>query len=213
MNKKIERVVLYARVSKDNTHQDPKVQLRDLRQYCQLRGWEVVREYVDKGISGAKAQRPELDKLMAAVASGEFDAVVIWKFDRFARSVIHLLEALKTFKANEVSFVSITENIDTSTEYGKFILTILGAVADLERGLITERIHAGLRNARAEGHKLGRPFGPSAKARKLDVASLKRRHSTGETLRHIADDLGVSHSYVWKLLQLMETVADVEKGR
>jgi len=197
----IKRVVLYARVSKDNSHQDPEAQLKDLRQYCQLRGWHIVREYVDRGISGAKAQRPQLDKLMAAVATGDFDAVVIWKFDRFARSVVHLLQALTTFKDNDVAFVSFTENIDTSTLYGKFILTILGAVAELERGLITERIHAGLRNARAKGSKLGRPQGPSGKARTFDIASLKRRHSTGETLRHIADDLGVSHSYVWQLLR------------
>ena len=109
------------------------------------------------GISGAKEKRPQLDRLIADAHRRKFDAVVVWKFDRFARSVSHLLRALETFKTLGIEFVSLSEQVDTSTPTGKMVFTVLGAVAELERNLIAERVRAGLRNARAKGKCLGWP--------------------------------------------------------
>jgi DNA invertase Pin-like site-specific DNA recombinase len=151
------RVAIYARVSTTNNGQDPTMQTRELREYAERRSWKVFAEYVDIGISGTKEKRPELNRLMADAHRRRFDAVVVWKFDRFARSVSHLLRALETFRAQGIEFVSFSEQLDTSTPAGKMVFTVLGAVAELERGLIVERVKAGLRNARAKGKKLGRP--------------------------------------------------------
>lgn len=151
------KVALYARVSTANNGQDPTMQTRELEEYCQRRGWQVVGCYVDAGVSGAKDSRPELNRLMAEAHRRQFDAVVVWKFDRFARSVSHLLRALETFRSLGIEFVSLSEQVDTSTPTGKMIFTVLGAVAELERSLIAERVRAGLRNARAKGKRLGRP--------------------------------------------------------
>jgi DNA invertase Pin-like site-specific DNA recombinase len=142
------KIAVYARVSTNNG-QDPEMQLRELREYCQRRGWEIGREYVDAGISGAKEKRPELDELLADAHRRYFDVVVVWRFDRFARSVSHLLRALENFRSLGIEFVSLSEQVDTSTPTGKMIFTVLGAVAELERSLIAERVRAGLRNARA----------------------------------------------------------------
>jgi len=151
------RAAIYARVSTGHNGQDPTMQTRELEEYCQRRGWEVAGCYVDTGISGSKESRPELDRLMADAHRRRFDAVAVWKFDRFARSVSHLLRALETFKALGIDFVSLSEQVDTSTPTGKMVFTVLGAVAELERSLIAERVRAGIRNARAKGKRLGRP--------------------------------------------------------
>ncbi|HEV2491944.1 MAG TPA: recombinase family protein [Terriglobia bacterium] len=151
------RVAIYARVSTAHNGQDPAMQTRELEEYCQRRGWEIAACYVDNGVSGCKESRPELDKLMADAHRRRFDAVAVWKFDRFARSVSHLLRALETFKALGIDFASLSEQVDTSTPTGKMVFTVLGAVAELERSLICERVRAGIRNAKAKGRKLGRP--------------------------------------------------------
>jgi len=145
------RVAIYARVSTANNGQDPTMQTRELREYCERRGWQFAGEYVDVGISGTKEKRPELDRLIADAHRRRFDVVVVWKFDRFARSVSHLLRALETFQALGIHFVSLSESVDTSTPAGKMVFTVLGAVAELERSLIVERVKAGLRNARRKG--------------------------------------------------------------
>jgi DNA invertase Pin-like site-specific DNA recombinase len=147
-------VAIYTRVS--TTEQHVGMQLRELRQYGKRRGWRIVTEYNDEGVSGAKARRPELDRLMTDANRRRFDAVIVWKFDRFARSVSHLLRALETFDSLGIAFVSLSESIDTSTPAGKMVFTVLGAVAELERSLIGERVKAGLRNAKAKGVRLGR---------------------------------------------------------
>ncbi len=183
------RVALYARVSTTNG-QDPTVQTRELKEYCQRRGWKLAGEYVDTGISGAKEKRPELDKLMADAHRRRFDAVVVWKFDRFARSVSHLLRALETFKALGIEFVSLSEQVDTSTPTGKMVFTVLGAVAELERSLIAERVRAGLRNARAKGKRLGRPRKALDRSR---IASLRR---SGTSWAAIGQELGVGEGTV-----------------
>lgn len=133
------------------------MQTRDLEQFAQARGWRLVDSYLDLGISGSKDKRPQLDRLMADAHKRRFDIVIVWRFDRFARSVSHLLGALETFNALGIAFVSLSENVDTTTPTGKMIFTVLGAVAELERSLIVERVRAGLRNARAKGKRLGRP--------------------------------------------------------
>ena len=178
-------IAVYARVSTLN-RQDPEMQLRELREYCQRRGWTVVAEYVDAGISGAKEKRPELDRLLADAHRRHFDAVVVWRFDRFARSVSHLLRALETFQSLGIEFVSLSEQVDTSTPAGKLVFTVLGAVAELERCLIVERVRAGIRNARAKGRRLGRP-----RAR-VDAAEIRRLRAQGASWRAIGAALGVS---------------------
>jgi DNA invertase Pin-like site-specific DNA recombinase len=150
------RVALYARVSTLDNGQDPEMQLRELREYCQRRGWTVSAEYVDRGVSGSKESRPELNRMMAAAAKRQFDAVVVWRFDRFARSTSHLLRALGEFDSLGIAFVSLTEAIDTSTPMGRMIFTVLAAVGELERNLIVERVRCGMRNARAKGKVIGR---------------------------------------------------------
>jgi DNA invertase Pin-like site-specific DNA recombinase len=163
---------IYARVSTANHHQNPEVQLRELRQFAKQRKWRIVAEYVDEGISGAKDSRPQLDKLMADAKAHKFDAVLVWRFDRFARSVTHLLRALEAFNSLGIAFVSLSEQIDTSTPAGKMVFTVLGAVAELERSLIGERIKAGLRNAKANGVVLGkRPLRPLTPQ---DIAAIRR---------------------------------------
>jgi len=163
------KVALYARVSTLNHGQNAEMQSRELREYSERRGWEIVSEYIDNGFSGTKDSRPELNRLMADAYKRRFDAVVCWKFDRFARSVSHLLRALETFKSLGIEFCSFSEQMDTSTPTGKMIFTVLGAVAELERSLIAERVRAGIRNARAKGKKLGRPQAAVSDSRLLEL--------------------------------------------
>ena len=186
------KAALYARVSTSNHGQDVSMQTRELRQFCEARGWQIVGEYLDEGISGAKDSRPELNRLLADAHRRRFDAVVVWKFDRFARSVSHLLRALETFKALGVEFVSLSEQVDTSTPTGKMIFTVLGAVAELERSLIAERVRAGLRNARAKGKRLGRPRVA------VDTAEIARLRASGASWPQIARKLGVSVGTVYQ---------------
>lgn len=157
-------VALYARVSKAHTHQDPEAQLQPLREMCRSRCWTIGREYIDSGFSGAKEHRPGLDELMRDCERGyrHFDSIVVWKFDRFARSTKHLLRSLETFNSLGIGFISLTESVDTSTPYGKLVFTILGAVAELERSLIAERIKNGMKKtgAKKPGRKIG-SAGPS----------------------------------------------------
>jgi DNA invertase Pin-like site-specific DNA recombinase len=150
----ITRAALYARVS--TSDQSPDSQLRDLRQYAEARGFKIS-EYVDTGFSGAKQNRPALDRLMDDARKRRFDCILVWRFDRFARSTKHLLLALEEFRGLRIQFVSYQENIDTTSPLGQALFTIVSAVAQLERDLIRERVRAGLRNARAKGKKFGRP--------------------------------------------------------
>jgi DNA invertase Pin-like site-specific DNA recombinase len=150
------KVAIYARVS-TVAGQSPDSQLYELREYCERRKWKVFREYVDIGISGTKEKRPELDRLMEDAHRRRVDAVLVWRFDRLFRSVSFMLRALENFRAQGIEFISLCEQVDTSTPSGKLILTVLSAVAELERNLIRERVICGIRNARAKGKKLGRP--------------------------------------------------------
>src|SRR5271169_6873122 len=186
MNGPAMKAAIYARVSTSNGGQSPEMQLIELRAYCERRGWQIAGEYVDAGVSGAKDSRPELNRLVADAHHRRFDAVIVWKFDRFARSVSHLLRALETFKSLGIEFVSLSEQVDTSTPTGKMVFTVLGAVAELERSLIVERVKGGLRNARAKGKHLGRP-------RKVpDATEVKRLWTQGASWRAIGKKLGVA---------------------
>jgi DNA invertase Pin-like site-specific DNA recombinase len=182
------RAAIYARVSTSNNGQDPQMQTREVREYCERRGWQIAGEYIDAGVSGAKDSRPELNRLMADAHRRCFDAVIVWKFDRFARSVSHLLRALETFNSLGIAFVSLSEQVDTTTPTGKMVFTVLGAVAELERSLIAERVKAGLRNARAKGKRLGRP------RMVLDATRITRLRDEGRSIREIAESLGMSRS-------------------
>jgi DNA invertase Pin-like site-specific DNA recombinase len=171
------------------------MQTRELREYAERRGWTIAGEYVDIGVSGTKEKRPKLDRLMSDAHRRRFDAVVVWKFDRFARSVSHLLRALETFKAQGIEFVSFSEQLDTSTPAGKLVFTVLGAVAELERSLIVERVKAGLRNARAKGKKLGRPRVYPDQHR---ITALR---AEGLSWAKIASRLGVGEGTVYRASQ------------
>jgi len=192
----ITRAALYARISTANNGQSPDMQLRELREYCERRGWTVAGEYVDSGFSGAKDRRPELDRLMADAHKRRFDVVAVWKFDRFARSVSHLLRALDTFRVLGIEFFSLSELLDTATPAGRMVFTVLGAVAELERSLIAERVRAGLRNARAKGKRLGRPRVA------VDGAQIARLRASGLSWPKIARELGVSVGTVYSVRQI-----------
>ena len=183
------RAAIYARVSTNNG-QSPEMQTRELREYCQRRGWDIAGEYVDVGVSGAKDSRPELNRLLTDAHRRQFDALVVWKFDRFARSVSHLLRALETFQALGIEFVSLTEGVDTSTPAGKMVFTVLGAVSELERSLIRERVRAGLRNAKAKGKHIGRPKVA------VDGSQIARLRSQGLSWLTIGKRLGVGEGTV-----------------
>src|SRR5713226_9481976 len=188
------RAAVYARVSTTGNGQSPEMQLRELREYCERRGWQIAGEYVDAGISGSKDKRPQLDRMMTEAHKRRFDVVAVWKFDRFARSVSHLLRALDTFRVLGIEFVSLSESLVTATPAGRMVFTVLGAVAELERSLIAERVRAGLRNARAKGKRLGRPRVI------VDRARIGRLRVEGHSIREIAEELGYSRSLVHKTL-------------
>jgi DNA invertase Pin-like site-specific DNA recombinase len=184
------RAAIYARVSTTNHGQDVQVQTRDLEQFTEARGWRLVDSYLDLGISGSKDKRPQLDRLMADAHKRRFDIVIVWRFDRFARSVSHLLRALETFNALGIAFVSLSEQMDTTTPTGKMIFTVLGAVAELERSLIVERVRAGLRNAKAKGKRLGRP------RVSVDPTQIARLRTQGLSWAAVGERLGVSEGTV-----------------
>src|SRR5262249_16926793 len=168
----VARVALYARGSTLNG-QDPEVQLRELREYCDRRSFTVVEEYLDKGVSGSKDFRPALNRLMNGAKQRQFDAVLVWKLDRFGRSLRHLVNALAELEAVGVGLVSLRDNLDLSTPLGRLMFQIIGAMAEFERALTVERVKAGLQHARSKGRRLGRP------RRELDLSRIKHMRDVG----------------------------------
>lgn len=154
-------IALYARVSKVDSHQDPEVQLRELRPWCEQKGYKIVAEYVDR-MSGAKFSRPQLNKLMKDATNGlrDIDAVLVWKLDRFGRSVADLHATVAKLREAKVQFISLRENFDMTTAMGKAFFGLLCVFAEFERDVTIERIHAGLRSARAKGHRPGPRIDP-----------------------------------------------------
>ena len=152
---KAKKVAIYTRVSTADQH--PEMQELELRDYVASRNWTIHRIYCDKGVSGAVEKRPGLDAMMTDCRRRKVDVVIVWKFDRFARSLKQLLNALELFRQLGIGFVSCTEAIDTSLPHGEMLFQIIGAIAQWERSLIVERVKAGLQHARQQGKRLGRP--------------------------------------------------------
>jgi DNA invertase Pin-like site-specific DNA recombinase len=188
------RTALYARVSTSDKGQDPQMQLRDLREHCQRRGWEIVGEYVDVGVSGSKDSRPELNKLVADAHRRKLDAILVWKLDRFGRSLKHLVNSLAEFESLGIAFISLKESLDLTTPAGRLMFGIISAMAEFERDLIRERVRSGIANRRAKGFRVGR------KPISIDPAKLLQLRSQGQTIREIALTLGCSRSLVHKTL-------------
>lgn len=185
------KAAIYARVSTKTGAQNPQMQVRELRDYCQRRGWDVVGEYVDIGISGAKELRPELARLLADCRKRIVDVVIVYRYDRFARSLRQLVNALEEFGALGIEFVSLHESVDTSTPNGRLIFGIFASIAEFERELIRDRVRSGLAAARAQGKRIGRP------RKYVDVAEISRLRAIGASWRTIAAQLGISVGTVY----------------
>src|SRR5207249_11661617 len=189
-------------VSPKNHSQTTETQALALRDYAGHRGFEIIGEYRDEGVSGSKDSRPALDRLMKDGRVRKFDVVIVARFDRFARSVSHLLRALEEFSHLGVDFVSVSESIDTSTPMGKMIFTVLGAVAELERNLIKERVHMGISRARKQGKQLGRP-------KRIFDREKARTMLQSMSIREAARQLGVSRGVVERVLSSPEPAGAV----
>ena len=190
----IKRVALYARVSTLNG-QNPEMQLGELREYAQRRGWTIAGEYVDLGVSGSKESRPELNKMIAAAHARAFDAVVCWKLDRLGRSLKHLVTTIEDFQAYGVAFISLRDNLDLSTPSGRLMMHIIGAMAEFERELIRERVSAGIHAARKRGRRIGRPRAY------VNPAKVRELRETNTPWRSIAKQLGIGTGTAVRALQ------------
>jgi DNA invertase Pin-like site-specific DNA recombinase len=188
----VKRAALYSRVS--TYDQNPQTQILDLRQMAAQRGYEIVQEYSDK-ISGTKAKRPGLDQMMIDARRGRFDVLLVWACDRIARSTRHFLEVLDDLSRLEVEFISFRENIDTAGPLGRAIIVIIGAIAELERSLIVERVRAGMRRARLEGQRIGRA--PLV----LDNLAIQQDRERGQSIREIARGHSVSTATIQRVLR------------
>src|SRR5437899_9259445 len=188
------RTALYARVSSVNNGQDVSIQVREFEEFCASRRWTAIDRYIDTGISGSKDSRPELNRLMADAKRRKFDAVVVYRFDRFARSTRHLVNALAEFNALGIQFISMHEGIDTSTPNGRLVFGIFASIAEFERDLIRERVRSGIANRKAKGLRTGR------RPVKIDLDRVRQLRADGQTIRQIAQLLGISHGLVHKSL-------------
>jgi DNA invertase Pin-like site-specific DNA recombinase len=180
----IKRAALYARTSTARD-QNPAMQIDELRVLAKQRGWEIIGEYVDRGVSGGKDRRPELDRLNSDVGKGKVDVVACYRFDRYARSVKHLVTSLDEYRARGVDFISLYDGIDTSTPAGRFTFHVISAVAELEREIIRERVRSGLQAARRRGEKLGRP------RVNVDLTRALGLKVQGLSYRQIASKMGI----------------------
>jgi putative DNA-invertase from lambdoid prophage Rac len=205
------RVAIYARVSTDD--QNCEMQLRELREYCQRRKWHIEDEYVDAGWSGAKSSRPQLNKLKQAARERRFDVVVVWKLDRWGRSVADNIAGIQELIANDVRFIAVTQNIDTdeSNPMSRFLLHIMAAFAELEREMIRERVRAGVKQHRENIRqgRIGRDIHtksgkdlPTGRPRKVFRRDLARElWAAGKSLRAISAELDVSLSVISRELK------------
>jgi DNA invertase Pin-like site-specific DNA recombinase len=188
------RAAIYARVSTHNG-QNPEMQLEEVRSYCKRRNWEIADEYVDTGISGSREHRPALDRLLASCRKRSVDAVIVYRYDRFARSLRQLVNALEDFRALGIEFVSLHEGVDTSTPNGRLVFGIFASIAEFERELIRDRVKSGLASAKARGKHLGRPRVVVDSNR---VAVLRR---AGTSWAKIGEALGVGEGTVRRASQ------------
>jgi DNA invertase Pin-like site-specific DNA recombinase len=189
----MKRAALYARVSTPDQHVE--TQLYHLRKLAAQRGFEIVREYCDRGVSGSKARRPGLDDMMADARRGEFSVLLVAAFDRVARSTKNFLEIVDELQDLGIEFISAREAIDTSTPMGKMFVTLIGSIAELEKSILVERIRAGMRRARMEGQRLGRaPLN-------VDHDALVRDRLAGMSLTNVAKKYGVSRASVVRFVR------------
>jgi DNA invertase Pin-like site-specific DNA recombinase len=187
------RAALYARVSSGHG-QDIGLQLEELRQVAAQRGW-MASEYADDGMSGSTDRRPALDRLLADARAGKLDVIAVWRFDRFARDTRHLLVSMEEFRQLGVQFVSLREQVDTSTPMGKAMFTIIAAIAELERDLIRERVVAGVRRAQAAGKRCGRP------RNEVDLRPALALLKEGRSLKEVSSILQVPRATLRRRLQ------------
>ncbi len=193
----MKKAAIYARVSTED--QNAAMQVNELRDMCKRRGWELYNEYIDGGYSGTKTSRPALDQMMKDAHRRHFDIVLVWRFDRFARSTTHLLSALNEFRSLGIDFFSYSENIDTSTAMGEMIFTIFAALAQFERALIVERVNAGMAHAKKHGTKSGKPIGRPV-GQLFDVARAASLREKGVSWRGIGKALGVPQTTIRRRL-------------
>ena len=200
------RAAIYARVSTANSGQDPTLQTRELREYCERRGWSITSEYVDVGVSGSKEKRPELNKLVTDAHRRRFDVVLVWKLDRFGRSLRHLVNSLAELESLGIDFVSLRDNLDLTTPSGRLMFQIIGAMAEFERALIQERVKAGMRNARAKGRRIGRPpqtpLSPELRENIADTYA-----NGAASLRNLAKQFGTSLATVQRCVGVYQRPA------
>jgi DNA invertase Pin-like site-specific DNA recombinase len=190
----MKRICLYARVSTTNHQQDPELQLGELRTYAETRNLKITEEYIDLGVSGSKESRPALNRLIADARQRKFDAVLVWKLDRFARSLRHLVNALAEFESLGIAFVSLRDNLDLSTPAGRLMFQIVGAMAEFERALIQERVKAGLQNARNKGRRLGRPRVI------VDASKIAHLRASGASWRAISREMKLGLGTIFRAL-------------
>jgi DNA invertase Pin-like site-specific DNA recombinase len=189
----MKKICIYGRIS--TQEQNVESQLLAVRKYCSNQDWTIAKEYIDENVSGVKDSRPSLDQLKADCIKGKVKAVVVFKFDRIARSTSHLLECLNLFQRYNVDFVSVTEGVDTSTSVGKMVYTFLGAIAEFERSLIQERVRSGIQRAQASGVHCGRP------RKGFDVSEAIQLQSDGFSLRQISKKLNISYSTIYRAVK------------
>ena len=192
-----KKVAIYVRVSTKD--QSVGMQLNDLERYSKERGLNIFKVYEDNGVSGTKETRPALGQLMDDARKRKFNVVLVWRFDRFARSTKHLVNALYEFRNLGIDFVSYQENIDTSSPLGEAIFTIISAMSKLERDIIAERVKGGLRKARANGKRLGRPES------EVDTDKIVEYKKQGKSIREIAKEMGIHRSKVERTLKLSDS--------
>ncbi len=193
----MKKAAIYARVSTED--QNAAMQVDELRDMCKRRGWELYNEYIDGGVSGTKTSRPALDQMMKDAHRRHFDVVLVWRFDRFARSTTHLLSALNEFRSLGIDFFSYSENIDTSTAMGEMIFTIFAALAQFERALIVERVNAGMAHAKKHGTRSGKAIGRPVSFL-FDEARAVVLREKGVSWRGIAKVLGASQTTIRRRL-------------
>jgi DNA invertase Pin-like site-specific DNA recombinase len=188
------KAAIYARVS-TGRGQSVEMQLRDLRELTRCRGFHVVAEYCDEGISGAKDSRPALNRMRADAEAGFFSVILVWKLDRLGRSLIHLVRLMEDFRRWGIELLSFSEGLDFTTATGKLLFQIISAFAEFERDCIGERVRAGLRNAKAQGKRIGRP--PRRYLSKETRKAIAEAYRRGDgSLRRLAAKYGTTASMV-----------------
>ena len=193
MNPK-KSVAIYARVSTDK--QKVEMQLAELREYAERAGWKIYREFIDEGYTGKNTARPAFKEMLDEARRRKFDVLLVWKLDRLSRSLKDLIGTLDELGHLEIDFISYDNKIDTSSPTGKLVFQVIGAVAEFERNIISERVKAGLRNAQRNGKRLGRPPVPP-----MTIEKAKALRSEGLSYRKIGKRLGISEGMVRKGLK------------